>query len=251
MKIKFIQLNIWRGELLGNAIEFLKQENPDIINSQEVYDGKDHSLPPSHRNFEFLKETFPEYHAVFGAQFCDITKLGNINEGNAIYSKFPILSSKISFFDIPFKTFDNHAKTSFEDNPQSIFHAELSLGEQKKANVFNVHGIWGRDGEDNARRFNMVKTILEKVGDKENVILSGDFNMSPDTDAIGNIEKKLTSVFGTTLKTTFNMKHKKNPGYATAVSDMMFVSSNIKILEKKCPEVDVSDHLPLIVELEV
>jgi endonuclease/exonuclease/phosphatase family metal-dependent hydrolase len=58
-------------------------------------------------------------------------------------------------------------------------------------------------------------------------------------------------VFGEELKTTFNMKHKDNPGYATAAVDMMFISPDIKVSEKACPEVDVSDHLPLVVQLLV
>lgn len=250
VKIKIISLNIWRGKVLDNAVSFFKKENPDIINLQEVYDGKNISLSKNYRTFEYLKETFPEYNSVFGAQFCDITPLGNIEEGNAIFSKFPIISFEKTFFDIPYGTFDNHAKTSFEDNPQSTLHAEVDLG-GKKLNIFNVHGIWGIDGLDSKRRHKMVDVILDKIEGKESVILAGDFNMSADTAGIRRIERKLTSVFGTTLINTFNMKRKKNPGYATAAVDMIFVSPNIKILEKKCPEIDVSNHLPLITELEV
>lgn len=250
MVIKFLTLNIWRGELLESAIKFFKEENPDILNLQEVYDGKDRFLPASYRSFEFLKKTFPEYSAVYGAQLCDTTECGNINEGNATYSKFPIISSEQTFFDIPYSTFDNHAKTSFEDNPQSVFYAKIDLGDEK-INVFNVHGIWGFDGKDSPRRFKMVDTILEEIGEKENIILAGDFNMNPDTEAINKIANNLKSVFGDSLKSTFNMRHKKNPGYASAAVDMIFVSPNIRILEKKCPDVDVSDHLPLVTTLEI
>jgi endonuclease/exonuclease/phosphatase family metal-dependent hydrolase len=199
VRIKFITLNIWRGGLLKNAVNFFKEENPDIINLQEVYDGKDFLRPNYCWTFDYLKKTFPEYEAVFEPQLCDITPLGNIEEGNATFSKFPIKVHDITFFDIPYSTFDNHVKTSFEDNPQSLLHSEIKIGE-KKINVYNVHGIWGRDGLDSPRRYKMVETILERINGKENVILAGDFNISPETEAVKRIEEKLTSVFGTTLK---------------------------------------------------
>jgi endonuclease/exonuclease/phosphatase family metal-dependent hydrolase len=47
------------------------------------------------------------------------------------------------------------------------------------------------------------------------------------------------------------MKYKDDRGYATAAVDMIFVSSSTKILKKECPDVEVSDHLPLVVELEI
>jgi endonuclease/exonuclease/phosphatase family metal-dependent hydrolase len=66
-----------------------------------------------------------------------------------------------------------------------------------------------------------------------------------------NIEQYLTSVFGNNLKSTFNMRRKDNPGYATAAVDMLFVSPNIRIVNSECSDVDISDHLPVIATLEV
>jgi endonuclease/exonuclease/phosphatase family metal-dependent hydrolase len=73
----------------------------------------------------------------------------------------------------------------------------------------------------------------------------------PTNQAIKNIEKHLDSIFQGELKTTFNMKHKDNPGYATAAVDMMFVSSDMSVDYKSCPDVDVSDHLPLVAVLDI
>ena len=47
------------------------------------------------------------------------------------------------------------------------------------------------------------------------------------------------------------MRRKINPGYATAVVDMVFASSRLKILDHQCPDVDISDHLPLVVKIEI
>ena len=250
MLIKVLTLNIWRGEVFENALEFLKKEDPDIIFLQEVYDGKESNLPPTHRLFSVLKESFPDYSGVFGAAYCDITKHGNVECGNAILTKLKIISTQNIFFDRPYRTFDEQAQTSFQDNPQTLLLARLEV-QGIIINASCVHGIWDLHGRDTKRRLSMIDTIIDRVRNEQNVILAGDFNLNPDTVAAQKIEKHLTSVFGTTLKTTFNMKHKKSPGFATSAVDMIFVSPNIRIINKKCPDVDVSDHLPLLATLEI
>ena len=39
MKIKALQVNIWKGKFLDGLVEFLKREDPDIIFMQEVTTG--------------------------------------------------------------------------------------------------------------------------------------------------------------------------------------------------------------------
>lgn len=250
MKSKIVTLNIWRGEVYKEAIAFLMQENPDIIMLQEVYNGKDKNLPIPYRLYSFLSEMFPRHFSIFGAQFCDITEYGNIEEGNAIFSKFPIVYSKNTFFDIPYSVFDNHAKERFDDNPQAILQAELKLGDSTLS-AFCVHGVWGFDGKDNKRRFTMAGVIKRETAGHKNTIMAGDFNLVHNTKAVGQITENLQSVFKDSLTSTFNMKYKDNGGYATAAVDMVFVSPNISVLAKSCPQVDVSDHLPLVVTLEL
>jgi endonuclease/exonuclease/phosphatase family metal-dependent hydrolase len=97
----------------------------------------------------------------------------------------------------------------------------------------------------------MSVTISDAIADQSNVILAGDTNARPTNKAILEIEAHLKSVFGKELQTSFNMRRKDNPGYATSCVGMIFVSPNIKILEKPCPDIDISDHLPLIATLDV
>ncbi len=97
----------------------------------------------------------------------------------------------------------------------------------------------------------MSDKIIEAITDVPNVILGGDTNARPTNKAMMAIEEHLDSVFGTELTTTFNMERKHNPGYATSVVDMLFVSSNISVQSHSCPDVDISDHLPLIVTFKV
>ena len=112
--------------------------------------------------------------------------------------------------------------------------------------------MYDLDGDNfsEARR-KMSDTIIKNIQGKDNVILAGDTNAKPTNKAMRAVEDHLTNVFGNDLTTTFNMRRKENPGYATAVVDLMYVSPNIRILDKVCPAVDISDHLPLIATFEI
>lgn len=249
--IKFMTVNILNGgKFMENLVPFLKQESPDIVVMQEVYNGKDERLPLRERSFSYLTKELGFPHAVFSPLFYDTSTEKNVDVGNAILSKFPLDGSSMIFFDNGYGPFDVEGTHDFT-NIQSGIQKTTAVINGKNVVIGNVHGIWGLDGGDSDRRLRMSQIIADQIKDEEYVILAGDFNLKPGTQTIANIEKHLISVFKEELVSTFNMKHKKNPGYATAVVDMIFISSNIRIIEHVCPQVDVSDHYPLIANLEL
>lgn len=253
MKIKFLTLNLFEGGLLfDNIVDFLQKQKADIMVFQEAHNSFNEKLANNLRSIQLLAGKFSSYYFRFAPMWVDNRAEGKIEFGNAVFSRFPIISENTVFFDIPFdpnyKREDQ--KGDYTYIPRNMLHAEVKA-EETNINIFNIHGIWGFDGRDTKRRLKMGQTIIDNIKDKKNVILAGDFNLSPDTKTVGNIEKHLVSIFGEELTSTFNMKHKSDPGYAKAAVDMIFVSKNIKVMEKACPQVDVSDHLPLICSLKV
>lgn len=254
MKIKVLTLNIWGGRLLYRAIEFIKAEDPDIILLQEVFNGEDKNLDFKYKSYKFLRQKLNLPHNAFMAAFIDTRSFKRIPQGNAIFSRFPIDNKRIIFFDIPFGEFNLEASDIQNGENQYIPMSMLRVDVRcdiKTLCAYSVHGIWGFDGKDNDRRLTMSKTILDEIKDKENVILAGDFNVNPHTKTIENIEKHLQNVFKNELVSTFNMNHKELPGYATAIVDMIFVSKSMKIINHYMPQVDISDHMPLVCELEI
>lgn len=248
--IKFLSLNMWLGgKLFDQVFTFLKKENADIIHLQEVNNGNNTSWDRQFRTLDILKREFPNYHCVFAPHVLGSRPFGKVEQGNAILSRFPIHADKIIFYDVVFGE-RSEEEADWSTWPCNLQHATIQV-DDTTLHVFNTHGPWGIDGKDNPRRLRMSEVILQNIQKKEYVILSGDFNTLPNTATIRNIEHHLTNVFGNELTSTFNMKRKDKPGYADSVVDMIFVSKNIKILEKDCPMVDVSDHLPLICKLEV
>ncbi len=255
MQFKFLTLNLWRGGvLMDKIIAFIKKENPDILALQEVYDGslrngqlrgKDTKLDRQYRTIEVFKTQLPYKYFFFSPAFLDHRKIGTFEQGNALFSRYPIISTKTNFYDIPYGDSNEESSTDFSTVPRNLQHSVIRLG-KINLNVFNTQGIWGFDGRDNEKRLKMSKIIIREIMSKKQVILAGDFNVFPGTKTIKNIEKHLINVFADELTSTFNTKRKEKGEYATSVVDMIFVSREIKIQAHYCPSVDISDHLPLV-----
>lgn len=250
MQFKLVNLNTWLGgKLFDQASAFLQQESPDIITLQEVYNGTDSKLPKNLRTILEIKKLGYTYFS-FSPCFQDESTQGKLDRGNAILSRFPIVSTHSIFYDRPYGVYSELNSQDFPFFPSNLQYCQIQI-EDKTVNVFNTQGIWGLDGKDSKRRLAMSNTIVTAIKDKEHVILAGDFNVRPNTKTIGQIEEHLQNVFKDESKSTFNMKRKNIPGYASAVVDMIFVSRDIEVVSHDCPEVDISDHLPLICSLRL
>ena len=251
MKLKFINLNLWSvGGMFNRALNFLIQEKADLITLQEVYDGRGTKLAAGFRGLNLLKSGLDLPYCSFAPALTDNRPEGKIVQGNAIFSRWPIISSKTIFFDVPYN--DNYiaAPDNYFYVPRNLQQLKIKAG-KINLNIFNTQAIWGLDGNDTERRLKMSEKIVSQIKNKVNVILAGDFNVNEGTQAILNIEKHLSNVFKNERPTSFNMKQKSQPGYATAVVDFVFTSKAIKVIRHQSPLVDVSDHLPLICLLEI
>lgn len=243
----------WGGHLFPQIIEFLKQENADLVMLQEVYNSNDTSLKPSYRSMQVLGEELDYDHAAFVRAYTESADAGKLPHGNAVLSRFPIKNNELILMSEPgdpdFEYRDIPEHWPILPSPLQAVELESPVG---AITVCNVHGVWDLDGENySARRRYMSNVMLKTTKGKNRLILAGDTNAKPTNQAMLHLEPQLTSVFGTELETTFNMRRKDNPGYATAAVDLMFVSPDIRIISKEVPDVDISDHLPLVVTLEI
>ena len=236
---------------MHQAIDFLRSEDADVVLLQEVYDGRDTSWNDPGTRSRMMLDELGYAHQDYAPAFNKIIEQLPIPEGNLILSKFPIKKQSVTFFDVPFAdNFEQH-RGNFATTPRNLQHVVLDV-DGTGVNVFNTQGVWGEDGNDNDRRLAMGKTIAEAVRGLPRVILGGDFNVQEQTRSMAQIEDVgLRNIFKAELKSTFNLRRKTNPGFATAVVDMLFVSPDLEVVEHACPNVDVSDHLPLVATLEI
>jgi endonuclease/exonuclease/phosphatase family metal-dependent hydrolase len=252
MKIKFVCLNLWDGgRLMPDILTFLKEQNADIVALQEVYSGTDPSFPAQYRSLEVLRQELGYPHDSFAPAVLDQVSVGKVDGGNAVLSRWPITAHQVTFFNQPYGERDMADPDRNPKTPRNLQHVQIEA-DGHKLQVFNLQGVWDLDGDNySPQRRRMSELIIEAIQGKENVILAGDTNAKTTNPAMRAVEQHLTSVFGDELPSTFNMRRKTNPGYATASVDMVFVSPNIRVTQKSCPDIDISDHLPLVVTLDV
>jgi endonuclease/exonuclease/phosphatase family metal-dependent hydrolase len=253
LALKVVCLNMWHGgsHFDHEPIEFLKSENADIVLLQEVNAATDASYKPGYRTMQVLRERLGYEYDDFALAFLDIQPDARVEQGNAVFSKFPISSRDVVFLNEPYGEREARRPELFPSTPRNVQHLALDTP-AGEVNVFNFQGVWDLDGDNYSdRRKTMSKVLLAMVRDKPNVILAGDTNAKATNPAMVALESELKSVFGTSLTTTFNMQHKTNPGYATAPVDLMFVSPDIEIAKAECLDINVSDHLPLVATLNL
>lgn len=256
MQIKVLSLNLWNGgRLLNQAKEFLYEQQADLMFLQEAYNGKNPLIGDRFRTVQILSSVFPNHDFYFAPVFLDKRQEeGNLEHGQLIISKFPLTQQKSIHFDMPYDEYDHDSITDFSNFPTLLQTAFVQIN-NIKIKLLNIHGPVNNDGTaDSPPRIKMRNVILKEIENQPHVILAGDFNVQPQTKTIASIEEKLTSIFKDELITSFNLQQKnleKYPGFATAVVDMMFIRPNFKIINKLCPQANISDHLPLIATLDV
>jgi endonuclease/exonuclease/phosphatase family metal-dependent hydrolase len=252
LELKVVSLNMWHGgRLFDQMLAFLKGQDADVVLLQEVFNDHNPKLEQRFRSLDVLKRELGYKYHNFAPTQRMVQPEGKIEEGVAILTRFPIISAKSTFLAEPYNDHYIDIPENYASSPRPLQHVVLDTP-YGELNVFNIHGVWDLDGDNfSERRQKMSKTIIGAIRGLPNVILAGDTNSRPTNPAMQALEGYLTPVFGTELKSTFNMRHKDDPGYATSAVDLMYVSSTIRVLAKECPDVDVSDHRPLVVRLAV
>src|SRR3989344_8035331 len=252
MKAKFICLNLWGGGILiDNILDFLSIEKPDILAVQEVYKEADSSKNIKiYNSLDLIINNSGLKYLSFAPTYKTLKTSVIVEHGNAVFSRFPIISTDATFYDLPYDGNFKEPEKDFSSCPRNLQHVVVRINE-RIINIFNTHGIWGFDDEDTERRLNMSNKILEETKDFKNVILAGDFNIDMKSQTIKNIEKNLNNLFLKEFESSFNLKYKNGAIFSKLAVDTVFVSHDINIIEKRSSKADVSDHLPLIMTFEI
>ncbi len=132
-----------------------------------------------------------------------------------------------------------------------VLYTEIDLG-GKTLHLCNIHGVAHPEKGDNPARLLQSQTIIDFMHGKEGLkIVGGDVNVSPDTKTynmfIEQGYRELVKDFN--IKTTRNHfawdRFPDNPLY---YSDYVYVSKDVPVKSLIVPDVEVSDHLPIILD---
>jgi len=116
----------------------------------------------------------------------------------------------------------------------------------------NVHGIADWPKIDTPERLEQSRKIINAIGAlKGRKIVCGDFNLDPKTKSVRMFEeagmRNLVKEYGV-RKTRSPLFYKQKPDAKDKISDYIFISPDITVKEFIVPTLNVSDHLPLILD---
>jgi len=246
--MKLVQLNIWQGRFIDQVNTFLKQEQPDIICLQEVYNSKlTNPLLPFFGSLERIQAVFPDYYVFFSPTH-QMNVLGEpVAMGNAILSRLPLSSTETIFINGQFHEFTT--SDELQHNTRNLQRVQIMLPDSKQLTVINHHGYWEPNpigSEITMQKMQLVADIVKSSS--KPVIFTGDLNISYVSPAMEPLQALLTDL---TQKhqtvTTLSQfgKVKDVPCDHICISDGV-VEQSFTIKEDL-----VSDHLPLVLEFDL
>lgn len=250
-KIKVIQVNIFKGKYLDALVDFLKREEPDFITMQEVTCGVvSNHLDKTTNLFEYLKNALG-----LSGVFHNDVQIANQPEalhGNAVFTKHKILESDhvVLKTSRPLTEEEFHDPKFFPDFPRSIVDASCDFNGEL-IHILSLHGAWTApptDTPETIRQARQIASHLKGLGAP--FVLGGDLNMPPEKETTKIISAAANNLMvGSGVKqTTHPTIHKIAPrGF---LIDYLFVSDDFKKIDLTVPEIIVSDHLPVIANLE-
>lgn len=253
MNISILTLNVWQGGLLWDSIAaFLKTQTPDILLLQEVYNGTNPSFAQRFRSHDLFCQLYPDFKHFFSPIIGDLrTEEGLVDNGNLTLSRWPIVEAETHFVDIAYQQYDHDATEDYSSWPGAVQRCIIEYKPGKQLQVGNLHGpVWMDGLEPTSRRQQMVTMLNSLLQVDMPTVIAGDTNASISNPCWEQLVPH-QQAFGAEVTTTFNMKRKDNPGYATAAVDQCFTNQMVKILFAEQFSVDVSDHLPFLVEISI
>lgn len=223
MNLKVLSWNIWMDGYFDQISDFLKKTNADIICLQEVKDddpkrdvigylhglGYQHVFSPVEKKWD--QEIF--------------------RDGPAIFSKYKIIKSQIYVLSKIDSRVGLRADIQVEDKVLHIFSTHLVHTHQKESKI------------QNEQSSNLIKVLPH-----ERTILMGDFNATPNSQTIKNLQEVLIdcdqrstptwSVYPEGCETC-------NPQGISMRLDYIFTSKDIAVKSFEVVNSKGSDHLPI------
>jgi endonuclease/exonuclease/phosphatase family metal-dependent hydrolase len=264
--MKIISFNISIAIDNARAVaEYLKKQDADIVCLQEVMRPLESGVLPMYRSsetiVESLKKIYPYYffapewvadmfyepagkpNRIFG---------GMAEQGKLILSKYPITHGYNYFYNKNYE-FDRERRDFYQgnDHGRALQIANIDIA-GKIIQIANIHGTYTKDKKDTERTMKQSEFVLEKMKiNKLPAIILGDFNLLPDTRSIAlvnNEYKNLIDIFK--IKQTRSDKDSEFTSKRNVI-DYVFADHAFDLKNLKIEENQISDHYPLIAELEL
>ena len=236
MKVNFMSFNTQHClNYLEQKIDFdimakaIKECGADIIGLNEMRD--EGPSDEYQAQTKIIAENLGYYHC-----FAKAIDFAGVNPyGNALISKYPIISAEV----VPVPEPEVRGYNGYYED-RCLLKAVIDVNGQE-ISVLVIHFGLNPDEAENA-----VKAIVSNLPEGK-VVLMGDFNLPPESELLLPIKERLFD----TAK-LFNKEKLSYPSDAPYIKiDYIFTSSDIKVLSADIPEIIASDHRPHTATIEI
>lgn len=249
--MKVVSLNTWGGRINDSLLAFVRDRaaSTHIFCLQEVLSGGYGKTPRGEMKsgFEDISASLPDHTGYFfeygeGGYYSESLAKADFKYGIACFVRKGLKQS-----------FGGGATLYDLDRTWSDYSGRFAAGTSMAVLVedyviVNVHGMWqGSIKEDTEAKLEQSKKILELAnmfaGKR---IICGDFNLLPHTKSIQMIADKYANLID-----QYRVTDTRGPLYSKELrySDYMFTDPLIKVDSFEVPAIEVSDHLPLIMDV--
>lgn len=262
--MKLVSLNTWGGKYFEPLIEFIKQhsKDTDIFCLQEVYsttaDVKQYKNINRANLLEEIKNILTDFQVFF---FITIEGFDvelkpvdfDLLHGPAVFIKNSIAVDSHQDYFIYKENPQKPPKEDFSNLPTSLQYINCYLN-NREFSIFNFHGTpFPAKKLDSENRLQHAKKVREIMDTKSGAkIIVGDFNLLPETESL-----KIIGAGMRNLIKEFNIERTRSnlsPFYGKTsfqkFADYTLVTPDVLVKDFKVPEVEISDHLPMVLQFE-
>ncbi len=242
--MRLVQLNAWGGRLEHQLVDLLSAEAANLVCLQEIISTEGNgalAIP-----LEKLQAKLGLVHSFMSPVFSFNLMNKKASFGNATLSEFPFKVQETIFTNLEYQAdFDFD---SYDYNIRNLQHVQVNVG-GKKLTILNHHGHHIRQHKNGdaqtMRQMNQIASYLDTLDGP--VILTGDFNLAPDSKSLGILNAKLRN-----LSVEYKLLTTRNSMTSKAeVCDYIFVSDGVSVKNFRASDVIASDHQALILDFEL
>lgn len=255
--MKLMSLNVWGGRRFDPLMEYLRKVSlfVDVFCFQEVFATDTEREWSDDRTARVdlmrrLSEALPSFVGIFAPALRSIDYQGPVSYdlrfgvATFVRKNIQVLAERNIFI------FGHEGM--HEENPLSNFQRNmlcLLIADGATAyTLLNLHGLWIKGSKNDTperigQSWNIRQILDNAITDQK--IVCGDFNLAPDTISLSILQNGMRNlVVEHGISTTRSSLYPGRDRYA----DYILTSRSVTIHDFEVDKIDISDHLPLLIQ---